>query len=109
LLLQVELVPKCRDEEYLEYLDAALQEADSRFKPDLVIYNAGTDILEGDPLGRLGVSELGIQQRDAKVFTWAADRQVPICMLLSGGYTEKSATVIVDSLKNILAGGALSL
>ena len=29
-----------------------------RFNPELVIYNAGTDILEGDPLGRLEVMSL---------------------------------------------------
>lgn len=26
------------------------------FDPELVIYNAGTDILDGDPLGRLKVN-----------------------------------------------------
>ena len=108
LLLQVELPPNCKDDEYLSKLDASLQEADRKFKPDLLVYNAGTDILEGDPLGRLGVSELGIQQRDAKVFDWAVERGVPICMLLSGGYTQRSATVIVESMKSIMRGGAPS-
>ena len=27
-----------------------------RFKPDMVVYNAGTDILEGDPLGILDIT-----------------------------------------------------
>lgn len=28
----------------------------SLFYPDIIVYNAGTDILEGDPLGRLSIS-----------------------------------------------------
>lgn len=31
------------------------QVAEKKFDPDLVVYNAGTDILDGDPLGRLKV------------------------------------------------------
>lgn len=30
------------------------------FDPELVVYNAGTDILDGDPLGRLKVLSLWI-------------------------------------------------
>jgi hypothetical protein len=32
-----------------------LQVAESRFQPQLILYNAGTDILDGDPLGSLKV------------------------------------------------------
>lgn len=32
-----------------------LQICNSRFEPQLIVYNAGTDILDGDPLGRLKV------------------------------------------------------
>lgn len=34
------------------HINAALEE----FKPNLVVYNAGTDILLGDPLGRLDIT-----------------------------------------------------
>jgi histone deacetylase 11 len=33
-------------------LDSALED----FKPDVIVYNAGTDILDGDPLGNLSIS-----------------------------------------------------
>ena len=39
------------DGTYLPALAAALERAFAHFTPDLVLYNAGTDILEGDPLG----------------------------------------------------------
>ena len=45
---------KCgtKDAEYLLSLESALQRAAKEFKPDIILYNAGTDILTGDPLGR---------------------------------------------------------
>ncbi|KAG0573735.1 hypothetical protein KC19_VG204900 [Ceratodon purpureus] len=40
-------------EKYLALLSQELKKAENIFKPELVVYNAGTDVLEGDPLGRL--------------------------------------------------------
>lgn len=48
------------DAEYLEALSGALEQAFEQFTPDLVIYNAGTDILAGGLGGVRGV--LGPQQ-----------------------------------------------
>lgn len=42
------------DEDYLSTLKQGLQRAFKEFTPDIILYNAGTDILVGDPLGRLG-------------------------------------------------------
>lgn len=47
------------------HLKAALDD----FSPDLVIYNAGTDILDGDPLGKLAVDFDSVVKRDQIVFT----------------------------------------
>ncbi|RWR77607.1 histone deacetylase 2 isoform X1 [Cinnamomum micranthum f. kanehirae] len=49
---KVELVSGTTTNEYLERLDEALRVAEQNFDPELVVYNAGTDILDGDPLGR---------------------------------------------------------
>ncbi|KAG4931498.1 hypothetical protein JHK84_048492 [Glycine max] len=88
-------------EEYLQKLDEALEVAGHRFNPELVIYNAGTDILEGDPLGRLEISPEGIALRDEKVFRFAREKNIPIVMLTSGGYMKSSAGVIADSIVNL--------
>lgn len=54
--LQVELPPGTGDEVYLSKLQQALVAAAVMMpQPHLIIYNAGTDILAGDPLGRWGV------------------------------------------------------
>lgn len=48
---QVAFPCRTSDETYLPALAAALEQAFKAFKPDFVLYNAGTDILVGDPLG----------------------------------------------------------
>lgn len=53
---------------------------------EFIIYNAGTDIMAGDPLGNCCISPAGIQRRDEVVFKWANHKKIPILMLLSGGY-----------------------
>lgn len=54
--------------------------------------SSGTDVLEGDPLGRLGVTAQGVLKRDAMVWDYALHTaQAPILMTLSGGYTRASA------------------
>lgn len=58
-----------------------MNEALNEFQPDLIIYNAGTDILVDDPLGKLNVSSDGIKLRDEMVFKTAKDRGIPIVML----------------------------
>ena len=68
---------------------------------DKVIYNAGTDILGGDPLGNWSVTERGVIKRDEIVFKNAFKFDIPVVMLLSGGYQKKTARVISKSIKNL--------
>ncbi|KAL9264247.1 Histone deacetylase 2-like protein [Drosera capensis] len=87
--------------DYLSKLDVALQVAGHSFDPELVVYNAGTDTLDGDPLGCLRISPDGIINRDEKVFAFAREKNVPLVMLTSGGYMKSSARVIADSILNL--------
>ncbi len=90
------------DEEYINLLKIGLEKALLEVKPDLIIYNAGTDIYEKDPLGNLFISKKGIKKRDEIVFEKALKRKIPILMVLSGGYTKESYQIIGESIKNIL-------
>lgn len=53
----MELRPGTSDEAYLKLVDEHLQLALGEFPTDLVVYNAGTDVLSGDSLGYLNISE----------------------------------------------------
>ncbi len=100
--LAVELKSGTSDVEYLEKISAALELASKRFSPEIVIYNAGTDIMAGDELGKLNISAQGIIQRDEIVFRWAKSYGYPIVMLLSGGYQKANAPVIAQSIDRLL-------
>jgi histone deacetylase 11 len=95
------------DEEYLNILHGNLGDAITACAPDFIIYNAGTDPYEKDPLGCLGVTSAGLIQRDAYVFKQARSRRIPILMVLSGGYHTDSARIISGSIHNLWVNGLL--
>ncbi len=87
------------DRDYLKEVETSLLNAFQEFRPDFVIYNAGTDCLVGDPLGNLSITEQGVIDRDELVFKHAYEiNKVPIVMLLSGGYQMSNAPVIARSI-----------
>ncbi len=90
------------DKKYLKLLKAKLPNALKKEKPQFIIYNAGTDIFEKDPLGGLRITANGIKQRDAFVFEQAQKNSIPILMVLSGGYTKESAKIIGESIENVV-------
>jgi histone deacetylase 11 len=89
------------DAEYLRLLRHHLSASLARARPEVLIYNAGTDCLAGDRLGQLDVSPAGIVERDRIVFDLAFQARVPVVMLLSGGYQKTNAAVIAASIANL--------
>merc|ERR1712129_251005 len=72
-----------KDKEYLDKLRNTFPKALDEFKPQIVIYNAGTDILIGDSLGQMDISKDGVVERDYIVFDECFKRNIPVVMLLS--------------------------
>ncbi|XP_014288120.1 histone deacetylase 11 isoform X1 [Halyomorpha halys] len=105
---KIELHYYTQDAEYLDKVESCLERSLRAFHPDLLVYNAGTDILEGDTLGRLSITPQGVIRRDELVFMKARERRVPIVMLTSGGYTKQSALVIAESIANLHGLGLIS-
>ena len=68
----------------------------------LAIYNAGTDVFAGDPLGRLGITAATILQRDLYVVEELRRRGIPTIMVLSGGYTMQSYKLVADSVIGLI-------
>jgi acetoin utilization deacetylase AcuC-like enzyme len=84
--LDLGLADGCNDETYLHSLRASLDQLESRFKADCLIFLAGADPHEGDRLGRLKITKDGMRLRDEMVFGFALDRQLPIAFSMAGGY-----------------------
>lgn len=98
---KVELEWGTEDEEYLGKVEQHVEKALREYLPDVVVYNAGTDVLEGDRLGGLAISPGGIVKRDELVFRMVRGHQVPILMVTSGGYQKRTARIIADSILNL--------
>ena len=92
--LDVGLADGCNDEIYLHSLSTALDQLDSRFKADCLIFLAGADPHEGDRLGRLEISKDGMRLRDEMVFQYALDRQLPIAFSMAGGYGKEIESTV---------------
>ncbi|XP_042536199.1 histone deacetylase 11 isoform X2 [Dipodomys spectabilis] len=98
---KVELEWGTEDQEYLSKVGRNVEKALQEHLPDVVVYNAGTDILEGDRLGGLSISPGGIVKRDELVFRVVRGLQIPILMVTSGGYQKRTARIIADSILNL--------
>lgn len=96
----------CGGEEYLKTLRERLPgflDGISRSQPiALAVYNAGTDVFAGDPLGGLSLTAEDILQRDLFVMNEFRARQIPVVMLPSGGYTKESFRLIATSINALL-------
>lgn len=76
------------DQAYLERLRETLPDLLSRFRPDLVLYDAGVDPHEEDRLGKLALSDQGLYTRDRYVIETCLDHGLPIACVIGGGYAE---------------------
>lgn len=74
------------DKDYLQVLGEALDMIFNQFHPDLTFYLGGIDPLETDQLGRLSLSFDGLKTRDELVIRKVKSHDVPLVLLLSGGY-----------------------
>lgn len=81
---------------YLGLLRRELPPVLDDLRPELVLYNAGTDIVAGDPLGELSVAFEDVEARDRLVVEECASRGLPLVTLASGGYTEDSHRLLAS-------------
>jgi acetoin utilization deacetylase AcuC-like enzyme len=74
------------DDVYLEVLERTLPPLMDSSRPDLILYQAGVDPLKEDRLGRLALSEAGLEARDRFVAGLALARGIPLASTPGGGY-----------------------
>ena len=98
--LDIGLPDGTSDLDYLAVVDDALSSI-AAFEPDLLFYLSGVDALASDTLGRLALTFDGLRERDLAVFRFANDRELPLCVVLGGGYA-KPITDTVDVYANTL-------
>ena len=92
--LDIDLDPGTTDDEYLTCVEQTLAMALQRARPALVLYDAGVDIYEHDPLGLLKVSLDGIRARERLVLENCRREGVPIATVIGGGYDDDREALI---------------
>ncbi|HUD92063.1 histone deacetylase [Sphingobium sp.] len=74
------------DSAYLAILADTLPRVLDDFAPDLILYQAGVDPHGEDRLGRLALSDAGLDARDRYVMRQARGRGLPVASTMGGGY-----------------------
>lgn len=75
------------DEDYLDLLKEKLPRFLDYYRPKLLFYIAGNDVLAQDPLGEFALSVEGVLDRDKFVVEAAHERGIPMVITLAGGYS----------------------
>jgi histone deacetylase 11 len=89
--------------EYLRIVQDTLPGALDDVRPDLVVYNAGSDPYVQDPLAGYRLSKEDLAERDLLVVSLSRERGIPVAMVLSGGYSAESWRIHADAIERILA------
>lgn len=89
----VELPAGTQDEAYLDTVRSTLLAAIEQVQPNIVLYDAGVDVFDGDPLGQLRITESGIRQRDNLVLSELKKAQIPVATVIGGGYDDDRDTL----------------
>lgn len=93
--LDIHLADATGDQEYLDKLGDAIRAVVAGYRPDLVMYVAGSDPFHDDQLGGLSLTKEGMLTRDRLVFETAFRGHVPVCVTLAGGYAQQ----LTDTVK----------
>ena len=122
--LDIEMPIGCKDQAYLMTLNHWLKRfrkehfkaaenngtnaiaSKSNYQWDLIIYQAGVDVLDDDRLGRMSLSPSAVSRRNELVYEFALDLGVPLVICMGGGYPkrEDSWESIIEAHSDVYCG-----
>ena len=91
--MDIELAENTEDDEYLNILHKNLKILNQN-KYDFIFYVAGVDIHFDDRLGKLKITDAGVNKRDQIVIENFYQRNTPLCGVLGGGYNKNFEKLI---------------
>lgn len=101
--IDLNMLDRADDDEYLGVLIPAVQNALDEFCPDVVFYVGGADPYCEDQLGGLSLTKKGLMERDRKIFEAARRRGIPVATTLAGGYARRVEDTVRIHVNTILA------
>ena len=100
--LDVELNVGDGDDQFIatleQHLDSVLDQSDA----DICFIVGGCDPLAGDPLASLEMTHEGIKDRDRIIVENCVQRQLPVVLTLSGGYSQDAWRAQYLSVRNLI-------
>lgn len=99
--LDIALPDGTGDTHYLQALEAGLQLALDDSKASFAIYLAGADPYLADSFGRLSLTKQGLRQRDELVFSACHQRNLPVAVVMSGGYAPDIEDIVDIHLETV--------
>ena len=91
--IDIELKDNMEDKEYLDILSKQVKKLNENTF-DFVFYIAGVDIHSDDRLGKLKITDNGIDRRDQMVIENFFSKNIPLCGVLGGGYNKSFEKLI---------------
>ena len=91
--MDIELAENTEDDEYLNILHKNLKVLNQN-KYDFIFYVAGVDIHCEDRLGKLKITDAGVNKRDQIVIDNFNRKNIPLCGVLGGGYNKSFEKLI---------------
>ena len=104
--VDVPLADATDDAAYLAALAKALPPLIDCRTPDLILYQAGVDAHHDDRLGRLALTDEGLDARDRFVIREARTRDIPVASALGGGYGADQRAVARRHARSMLTCAA---
>ena len=104
--LDVGLPDGAGDADYSEALQYHLPRVLDSADADVAFYLAGVDVATGDRYGRLALTDEGIRMRDRFVIESVRGRNVPLVIVLAGGYAatrERTAELHAHAFREAVA------
>jgi len=92
--LDIELNNDTGDAEYLQILENTLPRLIAEVAPDMIFYQSAVDVLATDKLGKLGLTQAGCKARDEYVLQQAKAANIPVAIVMGGGYSEDIEDVV---------------
>lgn len=100
--LDVALPDGLGDQGYAEMLGSTLPAILDDFRPDIILYQAGVDPHVHDRLGRLALTDAGLEDRDRFIMREARARGIALASVLGGGYGDDHGEVAARHARSIL-------
>jgi acetoin utilization deacetylase AcuC-like enzyme len=96
------------DGQYLEVVAGALPQLLKKFNPEVILYQAGVDVLAGDRFGKLALTMSGVAERDRAVCAFARRAGIPLVVTLGGGYARDIDQIVEAHCQTVKIAGQYS-